>query len=55
MYDESGNVNNVMEVQEYVPENLGGLSGFDPPPSPPERFPFDFNFYKNRMTKRLFI
>ena len=37
MYDEMGNVNNVMEVQEYTPEYLGGLSGFDPPPSPPHR------------------
>jgi Glycogen recognition site of AMP-activated protein kinase len=37
MYDEGGNVNNVLEVQEYVPENLDSLSGFDPPPSPPSR------------------
>ena len=37
MYDEMGNVNNVMEVHEFVPENLGGVSGFDPPPSPPSR------------------
>ena len=37
MFDEMGNVNNVIEVQEYVPENLDGLSGFDPPPSPPSR------------------
>ncbi len=37
MYDEDGNVNNVLEVQEYVPENLASLSSFDPPPSPPER------------------
>ena len=37
MYDEAGNVNNVVEVQEYVPENLDSLSGFDPPPSPPSR------------------
>eukprot|EP00879_Flechtneria_rotunda_P003348 GHRR01003575.1.p1 GENE.GHRR01003575.1~~GHRR01003575.1.p1 ORF type:complete len:273 (+),score=72.07 GHRR01003575.1:199-1017(+) len=34
MYDEIGNVNNVIEVQEYVPENLENVSGFDPPPSP---------------------
>jgi len=39
MYDEDGNVNNVLEVQEYVPENLASLSSFDPPPSPPERCP----------------
>ena len=30
-------MNNVLEVQEYVPENLASLSSFDPPPSPPER------------------
>lgn len=34
MYDEIGNVNNVIEVQEYLPENLDGLTGFEPPPSP---------------------
>ena len=38
MYDEDNNVNNVLEVQEYVPENLASLSSFDPPPSPPERW-----------------
>lgn len=38
MYDEMGNINNVMEVQEYVPENLDSLSGFDPPPSPPASY-----------------
>lgn len=38
MFDEMGNVNNVLEVHEYVPENLDGLSGFDPPPSPPSRW-----------------
>ena len=37
MYDELNNVNNVLEVQEYVPENLDSLSSFEPPPSPPER------------------
>jgi len=37
MFDEMGNVNNVLEVHEYVPENLDGLSGFEPPPSPPSR------------------
>ena len=37
MYDEMNNVNNVLEVQEYVPENLDSLSSFEPPPSPPER------------------
>ena len=34
MFDEMRNVNNVIEVHEYVPENLEGVSGFDPPPSP---------------------
>eukprot|EP00976_Prorocentrum_cordatum_P107365 1194626-Prorocentrum_minimum.AAC.8 len=34
MYDEMGNVNNVLEVQEYIPENLDSLSGFQPPASP---------------------
>lgn len=37
MRDENGNVNNVIEVQEYVPENLENISGFDPPPSPSAR------------------
>ncbi|KAK9865771.1 hypothetical protein WJX84_005577 [Apatococcus fuscideae] len=34
MYDEMGNVNNVLEVQENVPENLDSLHSFEPPPSP---------------------
>ncbi|CAD7696781.1 unnamed protein product [Ostreobium quekettii] len=38
MYDEIGNVNNVLEVHEFVPENIGGVSGFDPPPSPPSSY-----------------
>ena len=37
MFDEMGNVNNMIEVHAYVPENLDGLSGFEPPPSPPSR------------------
>lgn len=37
MFDEMRNVNNVIEVHEYVPEVLEGVSGFDPPPSPPSR------------------
>ena len=37
MYDDMGNVNNVLEVQEYVAENLENLSGFEPPASPPSR------------------
>ncbi|PNH10767.1 SNF1-related protein kinase regulatory subunit beta-2, partial [Tetrabaena socialis] len=38
MFDEMRNVNNVIEVHEYVPENLEGVSGFDPPPSPPSSY-----------------
>ena len=38
MYDEMGNINNTIEVQEYVPENLENVSGFDPPPSPTARY-----------------
>lgn len=38
MYDDMGNINNVMEVQEYVPENLDSLTGFEPPPSPAESY-----------------
>ena len=35
--DDEGNYINVMEVHEYVPENLESLSGFEPPASPPSR------------------
>uniref|UniRef100_A0A7S0VGY9 Association with the SNF1 complex (ASC) domain-containing protein n=1 Tax=Polytomella parva TaxID=51329 RepID=A0A7S0VGY9_9CHLO len=38
MFDDMRNVNNVIEVHEYVPENLEGVSGFDPPPSPPSSY-----------------
>lgn len=38
MFDEMGNVNNMIEVHEYMPENLDSLSGFEPPPSPPSRY-----------------
>jgi 5'-AMP-activated protein kinase regulatory beta subunit len=38
MHDEMANVNNVVEVQEYAPENLDNVSGFDPPPSPPSSY-----------------
>jgi hypothetical protein len=34
MYDDCNNVNNVIEVQEYAPENLDSLTVFDLPPSP---------------------
>lgn len=37
MYDDQNNVNNVLEVQEYVPENLESLTSFEPPPSPEDR------------------
>jgi 5'-AMP-activated protein kinase, regulatory beta subunit len=36
-YDDQNNVNNVLEVQEYVPENLESLTSFEPPPSPEDR------------------
>mmetsp|Transcript_40877 Transcript_40877/g.105706 ORF Transcript_40877/g.105706 Transcript_40877/m.105706 type:complete len:265 (-) Transcript_40877:416-1210(-) len=35
MYDEIGNVNNVLEVQEYAPDVYSQIQGFEPPPSPP--------------------
>ena len=38
MHDERGIINNVVEVQEYVPDHLDSLVGFEPPPSPPERW-----------------
>ncbi|KAL3677930.1 hypothetical protein R1sor_020886 [Riccia sorocarpa] len=34
VYDERGQVSNVLDVQEYVPENLDGIAAFDPPRSP---------------------
>ena len=38
MYDEMGNVNNVLEVQEYVPEILDSLDSFLAPSSPPDSY-----------------
>jgi 5'-AMP-activated protein kinase regulatory beta subunit len=38
MYDERGNVNNVVEVCEYTPENLDNLHSFAPPSSPPRSY-----------------
>mmetsp|Transcript_43713 Transcript_43713/g.52859 ORF Transcript_43713/g.52859 Transcript_43713/m.52859 type:complete len:257 (+) Transcript_43713:223-993(+) len=38
MFDEMGNVNNVLEVQEYFPENLDNLAGFRQPQSPPSSY-----------------
>ena len=38
MYDEMGNVNNVLEVQEYVPEILDSLESFQAPSSPRESY-----------------
>ncbi|XP_024391599.1 SNF1-related protein kinase regulatory subunit beta-2 [Physcomitrium patens] len=32
--DDTNNVNNVLDVQDYVPENLDSVAGFDPPRSP---------------------
>ena len=40
MHDERNIINNVVEVQEYVPDHLDSLVGFEPPPSPPERLVF---------------
>lgn len=37
MHDERGIINNVVEVQEYIPDHLDSLQCFEPPPSPPER------------------
>ncbi|GHP02897.1 5'-AMP-activated protein kinase beta subunit [Pycnococcus provasolii] len=34
MYDEQGNVNNVLEVQEYVPEHVENIKSFEQPESP---------------------
>jgi len=38
MRDEIGNVNNVLEVQEYAPDEYTRIQGFEPPPSPPESY-----------------
>lgn len=38
MFDDQGNINNVLEVQEYVPEMLDSLASFEPPPSPPSSY-----------------
>eukprot|EP01023_Acetabularia_acetabulum_P054680 TRINITY_DN6197_c0_g1_i7.p1 TRINITY_DN6197_c0_g1~~TRINITY_DN6197_c0_g1_i7.p1 ORF type:complete len:275 (-),score=42.51 TRINITY_DN6197_c0_g1_i7:330-1154(-) len=38
VYDDDGNINNVLEVQEYAPENITNLQGFEPPPSPRESY-----------------
>lgn len=34
MYDDLGNASNILDVQDYVPENLDGVGGFEPPASP---------------------
>lgn len=51
MYDDQNNVNNVLEVQEYVPENLESLTSFEPPPSPEDRcgLPFPVRWPGQRM------
>ena len=41
IFDEMGNVNNLIEVQEHVPENIDGLSSFEPPPSPTSSYQND--------------
>lgn len=38
MYDDQGNVNNVIEVREYQPEKLENLSNFTAPSSPRESY-----------------
>ena len=38
IFDEMGNVNNIVEVQEHIPENIDGLSSFEAPPSPPSSY-----------------
>lgn len=38
VYDEMHNVNNVLEVQEYIPENPDNIASFDPPLSPPSSY-----------------
>ena len=35
--DGEGHMLNILEVCEYVPENLESLVGFEPPASPPSR------------------
>ncbi|CAA2987952.1 SNF1-related kinase regulatory subunit beta-2 [Olea europaea subsp. europaea] len=32
--DESGNAYNILDLQEYVPEDIDNISGFEPPQSP---------------------
>ncbi|KAJ0448296.1 putative AMP-activated kinase, glycogen-binding protein [Helianthus annuus] len=32
--DEAGNTFNILDLQEYVPEDIGSISGFEPPRSP---------------------
>ncbi|CAK9205932.1 unnamed protein product [Sphagnum jensenii] len=32
--DDTNNVNNILDVQDYVPENLDSVAGFEPPQSP---------------------
>lgn len=32
--DEAGNACNILDLQDYVPEDIGSISGFEPPQSP---------------------
>lgn len=50
MYDELGNVNNVLEVQEYVPEILDNLDHFAQPSSPKESYD-DYLFHGEDFSK----
>ena len=38
LHDDDGHVVNILEVCEYVPENLESLVGFEAPASPPSRY-----------------
>ena len=36
--DEAGNAYNILDLQDYVPEDIGSISGFEPPQSPPSSY-----------------
>lgn len=42
MYDERGNIKNVLDLQEHVPENLETISGFEAPRSPDTSYDSSF-------------
>ncbi|KAJ0977962.1 hypothetical protein J5N97_013436 [Dioscorea zingiberensis] len=51
--DETGHISNLLDVHEYVPDNLQSVSQFEPPPSPDstynQRFPADEDFAKEPL------